>query len=109
MQIQDQGAGKVVRPSPDRAAESALFPRPTDRADATSGSAAARARLDEGSASNQDRLELSAASQALASEDDPIELAQRRARIDELRQAIAERRLVTPERLERAARGLLGG
>jgi len=109
MQIHDQGAGKVRGPSPDRAAESALFPRPTDRADATRGFAPDRARTDEAPDASHDRLELSAASQALASEDDPIEVAERRARIDELRQAIAERHLVTPELIARASRRLLGG
>ncbi len=109
MQIHDQGAGKVRGPSPDQAAESALFPRPTDRADATRGSAVVRVASDEASETDRDRLELSAASQALASEEDPIELAERRARIDELRLAIAERRLVTPELVARAARRLMGG
>jgi hypothetical protein len=109
MQIHDQGAGKVRGPSPDRAAESALFPRPIDRAEAPRGSAPGHTRSDEAASANVDRLELSAASQALASEDDPIELAERRARIDELRQAIAERRLVTPELVARAARRILGG
>src|SRR5688572_23599487 len=107
MQIHDPGAGKVRGPSPDRAADSVLVPRPTGRADATRGSV--RVDSDEASPAQQDRLELSAASQALASEDDPIELAERRARIDELRQAIAERRLVTPELIAKAARRILGG
>ena len=109
MQIHDQGAGKVRGPSPDRAAESALFPRPTDRAEAARGSVHAPADADEATPESRDRLELSAASQALASEDDPVEVAHRRARIDELRQAIAEHRLVTPELVARAARRLLGG
>ena len=111
MQIHDQGAGKVRGSSPDRAAESALFPRPTDRAEATRGfvRTPSESNSDEATPASQDRLELSAASQALASEDDPIEVAERRARIDELRLAIAERRLVTPELVARAARRILGG
>ena len=56
-----------------------------------------------------DEVEVSAASQALSEAEDPAEVARRRAQVDVLRRAVVEGSLATPERVERAARRLLGG
>lgn len=56
-----------------------------------------------------DQVEVSAASQALAEPEDPAEVARRRAQVEVVRRAVVEGTLATPERVERAARRLLGG
>lgn len=56
-----------------------------------------------------DEVAVSVASQALAADEDPAEVARRRAQIETIRTAVAEGSLATPERVERAVRRLLGG
>lgn len=56
-----------------------------------------------------DEVEVSAASQALSEGEDPAEVAHRRAQVEVLRRAVVEGSLATPERVERAAKRLLGG
>lgn len=56
----------------------------------------------------EDRVDVSVASKALAADEDPTEVARRRAQIDTVRNAVAEGSLATPERIERAVRKLLG-
>ncbi len=66
-------------------------------------------REKQGAGQIEDRVAVSAASQALAADEDPTEVARRRAQIETVRAAVAEGTLATPERVERAARKLLGG
>jgi len=55
-----------------------------------------------------DHVDVSVASQVLSADEDAAEVARRRAQIETVRAAVAEGSLATPERVERAARKLLG-
>jgi anti-sigma28 factor (negative regulator of flagellin synthesis) len=59
-------------------------------------------------ANDEDRVDVSKASEALAAEENPEAITRRHAHIDAIREAIAEGKLVTPERLEAAVKRLLG-
>lgn len=59
-------------------------------------------------ARDEDHVDVSIASQVLSADEDATEVARRRAQIETVRTAVAEGSLATPERVERAARKLLG-
>jgi len=59
-------------------------------------------------ARDEDQVDVSVASLVLAADEDATEVARRRAQIETVRTAVAEGSLATPDRVERAARKLLG-
>jgi anti-sigma28 factor (negative regulator of flagellin synthesis) len=125
MEIRNVSSGNAERPRAERAAESVEFPPVPrdaigDLADAIASDRLAKLRPPDAgtgtlaeaeralSARIEDRLEVSKASEALAAEEDPEVVTRRRAQVDAIREAIAEGKLVTPDRVERAVRKLLG-
>jgi|GEM_PF-4676362 len=59
-------------------------------------------------ARDEDQIDVSVASLVLSADEDATEVARRRAQIEIVRTAVAEGSLATPDRVERAARKLLG-
>jgi anti-sigma28 factor (negative regulator of flagellin synthesis) len=78
-------------------------------AGARDSAAGAHAPAAQASGRDADRLELSAGARALAAEEDADEAARREERVAALRAELAAGGLSTPERVEAAARRLLGG
>lgn len=125
MEIRNVSNGNSEVPRPERATTAAEFPtvsrdrigelaealghgrlsklRPTDAGTTSVADAARELR-----AKDEDRVEVSKASEALAAEEDPEAITRRLAHIDAIREAIAEGKLVTPDRVEAAVKRLLG-
>ncbi len=125
MEIRNVSNGNAERPRNDRPSEGVEFPKvPHDpiAASAESIGQSRLAKLQPPAAStssvadvarelrqkDEDRLEVSKASEALAAEEDPEVVTRRRAHVEAIREALAEGKLVTPERVEAAVRRLLG-
>lgn len=68
----------------------------------------AAAREKKGPGASEDEVAVSVASQALSADEDPTDVARRRAQIETVRTAVVEGSLATPDRVERAVRKLLG-